>query len=187
VPALLLPANPERSSQLALSHSKPENQRQLAPLQRDSCLASRGLQDSSSRHHPSLPLLLPLSLVILTFGVVGFSGILNRSVPSSAQGLTPQRPITPTLTAMPTTTCPACNHTFEPANGESESTPDPSVRHWFTTDNSSSGPISTTEAYTAYLHSIDGPPVSRTRFVADLAYLGIEEVDDDGEAMLLRD
>lgn len=88
---------------------------------------------------------------------------------------------------MPTTTCPACNHTFDPANVESESTSDPSVQHWFTSDNSSSGPISTTEAYTAYLRSIDGPPVSRKRFVADLAYLGVEEVNDDGEAVLLRD
>jgi hypothetical protein len=28
---------------------------------------------------------------------------------------------------------------------------------------------------------------SRERFVADLAYLGVEEVNDDGEAVLLRD
>ncbi|WDF35104.1 hypothetical protein PTW37_16510 (plasmid) [Arthrobacter agilis] len=61
------------------------------------------------------------------------------------------------------------------------------MQHWFTSDNSSSGPISTTEAYTAYLRSIDGPPVSRQRFVADLAYFGVEEVNDDGEAVLLRD
>ena len=37
-----------------------------------------------------------------------------------------------------------------------------------------------------YLRAIDATPVSRERFVADLAYLGVEELLDDETLMLVR-
>lgn len=48
------------------------------------------------------------------------------------------------------------------------------------------GEASTDEIYGNYLRATDETPVSRERFVADLAYLGIEEVLDDETHLLLR-
>ena len=47
------------------------------------------------------------------------------------------------------------------------------------------GEASTEEVYSTYLRATDGAPVSRRRFVADLAYLGVEQVLDE-TFMLLR-
>lgn len=88
---------------------------------------------------------------------------------------------------MTTTTCPACNHTFDLAATDPGTTPDPSVWRWFSTDNSSTDPVSTTEVYLAYLQSVEGTPVPRRRFTSDLAYLGVEEENDGDQAILLRD
>ena len=48
------------------------------------------------------------------------------------------------------------------------------------------GKASTEEVYSTYLRANDGAPVSRRRFVADLAHLGVEQVLDDETFMLLR-
>jgi hypothetical protein len=40
--------------------------------------------------------------------------------------------------------------------------------------------------YGGYVRATTETPVSRARFVADLAYLGIEEVLDDDTRMLVR-
>ncbi|QFG68202.1 hypothetical protein [Ornithinimicrobium pratense] len=64
--------------------------------------------------------------------------------------------------------------------------PDPSVVRWFAADESGLGDTSTAEAYARYLRSTDEAPASRARFVADLAYLGVEEVLDDDTHMLIR-
>jgi hypothetical protein len=79
--------------------------------------------------------------------------------------------------------CPACGHSFSaPALAE----PDPSVVQWFRVDPGWLGEISTDEVYGNYLRATEGTPVSRERFVADLAYLGIDEVLDDDTRMLVR-
>ena len=79
--------------------------------------------------------------------------------------------------------CPDCGHTSTPAPS---TTPDPSVVHWFRADPGWSGSLSTDETYGNYLRATDGPPVSRTRFVADPAFLGVEEVLDDDTSVLVR-
>ncbi len=57
---------------------------------------------------------------------------------------------------------------------------------WFRSDPSWLGELSTDEVYGGYLRATTGPPVSRARFVADLAHLGVEEVLDDNTLMLIR-
>lgn len=81
--------------------------------------------------------------------------------------------------------CPACGHTFA-APASTPTAPDPSVVRWFRGDPGWLGAMSTDEVYGDYLRASDDPPVSRERFVADLAYLGVEEVLDDETTMLLR-
>jgi hypothetical protein len=85
---------------------------------------------------------------------------------------------------MPDITCPACGHDFEPAARATE--PDPSVVRWFRTDPGWSGEASTDEIYGQYLRATDQTPVSRGRFVSDLAHLGVEEVLDDDTYLLIR-
>jgi hypothetical protein len=84
---------------------------------------------------------------------------------------------------MSTISCPSCGHAFSsPASAE----PEPSVVQWFRADPGWLGELSTDEVYGNYLRAIEGTPVSRERFVADLAYLGVEEVLDDDTQMLVR-
>jgi hypothetical protein len=85
---------------------------------------------------------------------------------------------------MPDITCPACGHDF--ASPASAATPDPSVVSWFRSDPGWTGEVSTGEIYGQYLRATDQTPVSRDRFVADLAYLGVEEVLDDDTYLLVR-
>jgi len=95
---------------------------------------------------------------------------------------------------MPDVTCPSCGHHFTPAepstltspNPSSTGYPDPSVVRWFRSDPSWLGELSTDEVYGGYLRATTGTPVSRARFVVDLAYLGVEEVLDEDTAMLVR-
>ena len=87
---------------------------------------------------------------------------------------------------MTTQTCPSCGHTFLPAEPTPERAPDPSVVRWFRTDPGWSGSLSTDEVYGSYLRSTGDAPVSRARFVADLAHLGVEEVLDDDTPSLVR-
>lgn len=96
---------------------------------------------------------------------------------------------------MPDVSCPSCGHRFAPSEPSAASSPalaptghpDPSVVRWFRSDPSWLGELSTDEVYRGYLRSATGTPVSRARFVADLAHLGIEEVLDDDTPMLVRD
>jgi hypothetical protein len=46
--------------------------------------------------------------------------------------------------------------------------------------------MATDEIYAGYLKACGDAPVSRRRFVADLAYLGVDEVLDDDTHMLVR-
>ena len=87
---------------------------------------------------------------------------------------------------MTTLDCPACGHTFTPASSGAHAGPDSSVVRWYRNDNSWMGEASTEEIYSTYLRATDGTPVSRQRFVADLAYLGVEQVLDDETYLLLR-
>lgn len=90
------------------------------------------------------------------------------------------------LFSMSNISCPACGHSF-PAPGNAETaTPDPSVVEWFRVDPGWTGEASTDEIYGNYLRATDGAPVSRQRFVADLRYLGVEEVLDDDAYVLIR-
>ena len=82
--------------------------------------------------------------------------------------------------------CPACGHTFAASASTPRTAPDPSVVHWFRVDPGWSGALSTDEVYGNYLRATDDPLVSRERFVADLAHLGIEEVLYAETTMLLR-
>lgn len=85
-------------------------------------------------------------------------------------------------------TCPSCGHTFSPSAPDraEHGAPDLSVVRWYRTDTSWLGELSVDEVYAGYLRATDGVPVSRRRFVADLAYLGVEEVLDDDTRMLVR-
>lgn len=94
---------------------------------------------------------------------------------------------------MPDVSCPSCGHHFTPTEdatvappNPSTGSPDPSVVRWFRSDPSWLGELSTDEVYGGYLRAVSGTPVSRARFVADLAYLGVEEVLDDDTPMLVR-
>lgn len=89
---------------------------------------------------------------------------------------------------MPDVSCPSCGHTFTPASPSSvvDGSPDPSVVRWFRLDPGWLGELSTDEVYGGYLRATTGTPVSRARFVADLAHLGVEEVLDDDTRMLVR-
>ncbi len=61
------------------------------------------------------------------------------------------------------------------------------VRRWPPDlDSSATGPISTTEVYTAYLRTVEETAVPRKPFLKDLASLGVEEVIDGDEFILLR-
>lgn len=83
--------------------------------------------------------------------------------------------------------CPACGHHFStPAASADPTKPDPSVVQWFRGDPGWIGEASTDEIYGNYLRATDGDPVSRRRFVADLGYLGVEEVLDDEAYVLIR-
>ena len=82
--------------------------------------------------------------------------------------------------------CPACGHLFTSPTPAAVTAPDPSVVRWFRVDPGWLGAVSTDELYGSYLRATDDIPVSRDRFVADLAYLGIEEVLDDDTSMLIR-
>ena len=86
-------------------------------------------------------------------------------------------------------TCPRCGHHFVPSSGEEDraSRPDPSVVGWLRGGAVWSCELATDEAYGDYLSSCGDAPVSRRRFVADLAFLGVPEVLDDGTPMLVRD
>lgn len=81
--------------------------------------------------------------------------------------------------------CPACGHPFS-FDAASTAPPDPTVVDWFRTDTGWGEAVSTEEAYQSYLRAINTAPVSRARFVADLAYLGVEQVLDDDTQMLIR-
>lgn len=95
---------------------------------------------------------------------------------------------------MPDVNCPSCGHRFTPTepasaslpNPSSPSHPDPSVVRWFRSDPSWLGELATDEVYGGYLRATTGTPVSRARFVADLAYLGVDEVLDDDTPVLIR-
>ena len=88
---------------------------------------------------------------------------------------------------MPDASCPACGHTFTPPGSDApDLAPDPSVVRWFRDDPGWLGELSTAEVYASYLRATDAPPVSRRRFVADLAHLGVEELLDDDTSMLVR-
>ena len=65
--------------------------------------------------------------------------------------------------------------------------PDPTVVRWLREAVAWSGAMATEEMYVDYLSSCGDAPVSRRRFVADLAYLGIPEVLDDDTHMLVRE
>jgi hypothetical protein len=92
----------------------------------------------------------------------------------------------PQAEAMTNLNCPACGHTFTPDASAPLMAPAPSVVHWFRVDPGWLGAVSTDEVYASYLRATNDPPVSRERFVADLAYLGIEEELDDDTLMLVR-
>ncbi|SDU95811.1 hypothetical protein SAMN04488544_2576 [Microlunatus sagamiharensis] len=93
---------------------------------------------------------------------------------------------------MPDVSRPSCGHTstpaFTPASPSSvvEGSPDPSVVRWFRLDPAWLGELSTDALYGGYLRATTGAPVSRARFVADLAHLGVEEVLDDDTRVLVR-
>jgi len=88
--------------------------------------------------------------------------------------------------AMSDTTCPRCGHRFMPPPDD-EIRPDPTVVRWLRDAVAWSGEMATEEVYVDYLSSCGDAPVSRRRFVADLAYLGIPEALDDGTQMLVRE
>ncbi|GIM96305.1 hypothetical protein [Paractinoplanes toevensis] len=87
---------------------------------------------------------------------------------------------------MSDTTCPRCGHHFTPPS-KNEIRPDPTVVRWLQEAVAWSGAMATEEMYVDYLSSCGDAPVSRRRFVADLAYLGIPEVLDDDTHMLVRE
>lgn len=94
---------------------------------------------------------------------------------------------------VPDVNCPSCGHRFIPTEPSASSPgpaptahPDPSVVRWFRSDPSWSGELSTDEVYGNYLRATTGTPVSRARFVSDLAYLGVDEVLGDDIHMLIR-
>ena len=90
---------------------------------------------------------------------------------------------------MPDVSCPSAAHTStaDPSSASVVSgSPDPSVVRWFRLDPGWLGELSTDEVYRGYLRATTGAPVSRKRFVADLAHLGVEEVLDDDTLMLVR-
>ena len=83
-------------------------------------------------------------------------------------------------------TCPQCGHHF-PSPREDETNPDPTVVRWLREAVAWSGEMATEEIYNDYLRACGDAPVSRRRFVADLAYLGIDEVLDGDTHMLIRE
>jgi hypothetical protein len=90
------------------------------------------------------------------------------------------------LSFMSETSCPTCGQTLQATAPDVPTTPDPSVLDWFRAGPRWIGETSTDEIYTSYLRAVEGVPVSRRRFVADLAYLGVEEVLDDATHLLIR-
>jgi len=87
---------------------------------------------------------------------------------------------------MTTLNCPSCGHTVTPASSGTGTAPDPSVVHWYRADTGWIGEAFTAEIYGNYLRATDGTPASRERFVADLAYLGVDQVLDDETYLLVR-
>jgi hypothetical protein len=87
---------------------------------------------------------------------------------------------------MSDTTCPQCGHRFTPPSDD-KTRPDPTVVRWLRDAVAWSGEMATEEVYLDYLKSSGDAPVSRRRFVVDLAYLGIEEVFDGENHMLVRE
>ena len=83
-------------------------------------------------------------------------------------------------------TCPRCGHHFA-SPSQDETPPDPTVVRWLRNAAAWSGEMATEEMYVDYLGSCGDAPVSRRRFVADLAYLGIHEVLDGDTPMLVRE
>lgn len=80
--------------------------------------------------------------------------------------------------------CPQCHHTFEPGAVRPV---DPGVVRWLTEELTWSGQEPTERMYSDYLYSAGDTPVSRQRFVQDLAYLGVPEIRDaDGTCLLVR-
>jgi hypothetical protein len=81
------------------------------------------------------------------------------------------------MSSMSDTSCPTCGQTLTRSAATSEG---------FRTGAGWTGEAATDEIYTSYLRSAGEAPVSRRRFVADLAYLGVEEVLDDETHLLVR-
>jgi hypothetical protein len=80
--------------------------------------------------------------------------------------------------------CPQCHHTFD---ADTVRPVDPSVVRWLTEELTWSGQEPTERMYSDYLYSAGETPVSRQRFVQDLAYLGVPEIrDPDGICFLVR-
>jgi hypothetical protein len=80
--------------------------------------------------------------------------------------------------------CPQCHHTFD--SGEVRPV-DPGVVRWLTEELTWSGQEPTERMYASYLYSAGDMPVSRQRFVQDLAHLGVPEIrDPDGACFLVR-
>lgn len=82
--------------------------------------------------------------------------------------------------------CPQCGHRFPPAADDVRPVHAGVVRflteeyHW-------TGAEPTEALYRSYLYSAGASPVSRARFVEDLAYLGVPEVrGQDSVPMLVR-
>jgi hypothetical protein len=80
--------------------------------------------------------------------------------------------------------CPNCGDEISAAESHR---PDATVVRWLAEEAVWSGEAPTDEMYGDYLRSCVDDPVSRRRFVADLAYLGIHEVLDGDTRMLMRD
>ncbi|MEZ0493243.1 hypothetical protein AB2L28_13455 [Kineococcus sp. TBRC 1896] len=87
------------------------------------------------------------------------------------------------MTSSTSSTCPTCGHALA---AELQPAPDVSVVRWFRDAPAWSGMLSTDEVYGQYLRATDDAPVSRRRFVSDLAYLGVEEVLDEETFVLDR-
>ena len=80
--------------------------------------------------------------------------------------------------------CPQCHHTFD--SGEVRPVDPGGVRR-LTEELTWSGQEPTERMYTSYLYSAGDMPVSRRRFVQDLAYLGVPQTrDPDGTRILVR-
>ena len=83
--------------------------------------------------------------------------------------------------------CPQCHHIFDTGGADEVRPVDPGVIRWLTEELTWSGREPTERMYASYLYSAGDTPVSRRRFVQDLAYLGVPETrDPDGTCFLVR-